>query len=126
MAALESIVSRALTVFSFLCLVSANTDAEPPGRATPVYTPQPRYPAAAYQHGLGGSGILECNLRPDGTVVSVTVVRTTGYGILDKAAISAFQQWRFKPGTSKTVRIPVNFKMGLRSRMAGAALERPY
>ena len=123
MAAPESIVSRTLTILSF---VSANADAEPTGRATPVYTPQPRYPAAAYQHGLGGSGILECNLRPDGTVVSVTVVRTTGYGILDKAAISAFQQWRFKPGASKTVRIPVNFKMGVRSRMAGAALERPY
>ena len=126
MAVLESIVSRALTVFSFLCFVSANTDAEPAGRATPVYTPQPRYPAAASQHGLRGSGIFECNLRPDGTVISVTVVKTTGYDILDQAAISAFQQWRFKPGASKTVRIPVNFKMGVRSRMAGAALERPY
>src|SRR5439155_1700636 len=36
MAAPESIVSRTLTILSFLSFVSANADAEPTGRATPV------------------------------------------------------------------------------------------
>src|SRR6266404_4291241 len=36
---------------------------------------------------------------------------STGVEILDDATISAFSQWRFKPGTVKKVRIPINFTL---------------
>ena len=122
----QLILRRTLTMFSFLS-VCAITNAQLSGHPVAIYAPKPQYPSAAHQHGLRGSGIFACNLRPDGTVASVNVVKTTGYDLLDKAAVSALQQWRFKPSASKAVQIPVNFIMsGVRSRMAGAALERPY
>ena|ERR1700736_2813826 len=125
----QLILKRALIILGVLSLVSANVNAEA-GAPGAVYAPKPQYPLAARERGLRGSGIFVCNLRPDGTVASVAVVKTTGYDILDQAAISAFQKWRFKPGGSKSVEIPVKFQMvgarGVRSRMAGAALDRPY
>jgi hypothetical protein len=44
--------------------------------------------------------------------------------MLDRAGISAFQRWRFKPGSFKAVKIPLKFSMhhGIRHRMAGAVI----
>jgi len=52
------------------------------------------------------------------------VLQTTGYDILDRAGISAFQKWRFKPGWFKAVKVPLKFSMhhGIRHRMAGAVI----
>ena len=36
---------------------------------------------------------------------------STGAQILDNAAISAFSQWRFRPGTVKKVRLPITFTL---------------
>jgi TonB family protein len=37
------------------------------------------------------------------------MLKSTGQQILDGAAIQAFRQWHFKPGTMSTVEIPVEF-----------------
>jgi len=57
-------------------------------------------------------------------VCSVIVLQSTGHDLLDRAGISAFQRWRFKPGLLNAVKIPLNFSMhhGIRHRMAGAVI----
>jgi len=57
------------------------------------------------QH-LEGSGLYRLNIKPDGTVSSVTVLKSTGHILLDRAAIHAFRQWRFRPGALRTVKAP--------------------
>jgi TonB family protein len=64
-----------------------------------------------------------CKLRPDGTVLSVEVLKSTGYDVLDQAAIAALRRWRFKPRGVHSVGVPIKFKMsGVRHRMSGAVI----
>ncbi len=48
-----------------------------------------------------------------GNPVSVSVEASSGYSILDQAALKKVATaWRFKPGTNSTVRVPVEFRLG--------------
>ena len=89
-----------------------------------IYAPRPEYPLAARQRRWTGAGLFACNLRPDGTVASVVVIHSTGHDILDQAGISALRQWKFKPGGSNLVQVPLKFTMGggVRHRMSGAVI----
>src|SRR5260370_29575893 len=122
-------MKRALVVLIVLCCaLSSGKSQRPRKEPTAIYAPKPQYPMAASHHGWRGSGLFLCKLRPDGTVSSVTVLKSTGHDVLDQSGIAAFRQWRFKPGQAKDVEIPLSFVRsgGVRSRMAGAALDREY
>ena len=71
----------------------------------------PDYPYAARDQHLEGAGLYRLNISPDGTVSSVIVLKSTGHSLLDRAAIHAFQQWRFRPGSVHVVKLPINFSM---------------
>jgi len=49
---------------------------------------------------------MNCVVRPDGTVRTVTVVSSPDPK-LNQAAIQAMRQWRFKPGTKNGKPVPV-------------------
>jgi TonB family protein len=68
------------------------------------YAPQPSYPSAALARHLTGAGLFV--MRVDvktGRVADVSVFKSTGHAILDQAALDAFTQWRFKPGTLRPI-----------------------
>ena len=121
-------MTRGLLVMLFLSVaVSGNLQAADATRAKRrvLYAPRPEYPLAARKNHWTGAGVFACNLRSDGTVASVDVLRSTGYQILDQAAIAAFRQWRFQPGDMKLVKIPIDFWINgsrVRHRMAGAVI----
>ena len=72
----------------------------------PVYSFDDR---AAWRQGRGLFHlIIE---RDTGAVVQVTVKKSTGYATLDTSAIQALKQWRFRPGSWKTLDIPVDFRI---------------
>ena len=71
----------------------------------------PDYPYAARDRRLEGSGLYRLNIKPDGTVSSVTVLKSTGHILLDQAAIRAYRQWRFRPGAVHALKIPISFTM---------------
>jgi len=90
-----------------------------------LYAPRPQYPLEARKHHWTGSGLFVCNIRSNGTVASVDVLQSTGYQMLDQAAITAFRQWRFQPGDMKAVKIPMDFWLNgsrVRHRMSGAVI----
>jgi len=61
---------------------------------------------------MTGSGIVVLNVDPStGNVTSALLLKSTGHKILDDAALDAFRQWRFKPGSVHKVKIPINFTM---------------
>jgi len=80
-----------------------------------VYAPHFEYPLTARKQHWEGSGLFEIHINSHGSVASVRVLATTGYKILDAAAITGFRQWRFRQHTIAIVRMPVQFRIALSS-----------
>ena len=80
-------------------------------------TVTPRYPRKARRAGWEGTTVLKVRVNPDGAPDRVTVDRTSGFDILDAAAVKAVRRWRFHPARrgiealSSWVRVPVAFKL---------------
>jgi periplasmic protein TonB len=72
--------------------------------------PRPHYPYEVRSRHITGRGV--CVVEVDagsGSVTSASMASSIGNPILDNAALSAFRQWRFKPGSVSKVRIPITF-----------------
>lgn len=77
-----------------------------------VHQVPPEYPFEARRSRITGHGILLGQVDyKTGTVTSVRMEKSTGSRILDQAALSAFRQWRFKPGTTRQFRVPITYNM---------------
>jgi TonB family protein len=75
-----------------------------------LYRSLPEYPREARDNGLTGKRIAAVKVDPaTGYVTSVSMVKGTGYEILDDAALRAFQRWRFRPRSITTLEIPIQF-----------------
>src|SRR5882762_8396465 len=81
-------------------------------KALALYAPRPQYPYEARSRRIMGSGVCVADVdSASGNVTSATMATSIGNPILDNAAVSAFRQWRFRPGTVSKVRIPITFTM---------------
>jgi periplasmic protein TonB len=61
---------------------------------------KPQYTSDAMRAKIQGAVLLQCTVRPDGSVTDIQVMRSLDptFG-LDQEAIKAAKQWRFAPGT---------------------------
>ncbi len=97
--------------------------------ATPGFTPAryartvtPRYPRRARRAGWEGTTVLKVLVNAEGAPGRVIVDRTSGFDILDSAAVNAVEHWRFHPARrgadaeSSWVRVPVAFRLKEDSR----------
>jgi protein TonB len=90
---------------------------EPRGYAGYLNNPPPTYPTAAQKRGLQGQVVLKVHVLASGHPDDVTVARSSGYGILDEAALRAVSQWTFEPARRGQapidgwVQVPLNFKI---------------
>ncbi len=62
----------------------------------------------AAQHSIG---YVDANDITTGRVTDVSVLKSTGYGVLDGSAIRTLKLWRWKPGRSRQVNVPISFKL---------------
>ena len=69
---------------------------------------KPQYTSDAMRAKIQGTVLLECIVRPDGSVGDVQVLRSLDptFG-LDQEAIKAAKQWRFSPGMHLGEAVPV-------------------
>ena len=82
-------------------------------KALAVYAPKPQYPYEARARHQFGAGVAILAVDPNtGFVKNAVMATSTGSGLLDNAALAAFRQWQFKPGTVIKVRVPIRFTMG--------------
>lgn len=87
--------------------------------ARPLYrdNPPPPYPAAARRRGYTGTVLLTARVDAEGRVAALEVESSSGYPVLDRAALSGVRSWRFVPGTrggrpvETRVTIPVRFEL---------------
>ncbi|MEO0168532.1 MAG: energy transducer TonB [candidate division WOR-3 bacterium] len=56
---------------------------------------KPEYPLRARREGWQGVVVVEVVLSSNGTIKNLELVKSSGYDILDRAAISAIQGWQF-------------------------------
>lgn len=75
-----------------------------------VHQVQPRYTPGALRAGVQGTVIVEAIIDEQGSVDNVRVLRGLPMG-LDKSAIEAIQQWRFKPATMSNKPVKVYFTL---------------
>jgi protein TonB len=78
---------------------------------------KPAYPELARLRGQEGLVVLLAEVDERGAAKSVSVQRSSGYGLLDEAAVSAVQRWRFRPArlagaaVAGRVLVPVEFRL---------------
>ncbi len=79
--------------------------------------PPPIYPLEARRMGQQGTVILSVRLNAEGTVETLAVKESSGYVLLDQAAMRAVKRWHFKPATvagipvSSQVEVPIEFHL---------------
>ena len=78
-----------------------------------IFNPAPSYPSEARGAKIpNGSGSYRIVFDTAGHAKNVQVVRSTGAQILDRAVVSALQQWKSEPGEEWSVVVPVTFQPG--------------
>jgi len=82
-----------------------------------VTSVQPSYTTEAREARVQGEVVLGAVVTTEGAVTDVKVVQSLGHG-LDESAVTAFSQWRFKPGTKdgKPVNVRISVKFGFNLR----------
>ncbi len=80
--------------------------------------PQPPvYPRGARDQGQEGEVLVRARLDLAGNPEDVAVERSSGFDLLDRAALAAVRRWAFEPGrrggqsVASWVRIPVRFSL---------------
>jgi protein TonB len=81
----------------------------------PVWNPRPAYPSSARKAGWEGCVEIALEVGSDGRVIQARVLSSSGYEILDRAALDALSRWRFAPRRSgsslKTIHQEVVFRL---------------
>jgi protein TonB len=81
------------------------------------YNPKPRYPHAARRRGQEGKLLLLVEVLPSGRVGKIEIEKSSGFELLDNAAIDTVKRWRFVPAKRGAnpvrawVKIPVEFNL---------------
>lgn len=90
---------------------------------TPVQMPAylnnkpPEYPSMARKRGFEGKVILRVRVLSSGNPQELEIKDSSGYEILDEAALEAVEKWKFKPATrggspvDSWVEIPIRFEL---------------
>lgn len=91
---------------------TATTSPEP----LPSYSnPKPLYPELARKRGQEGRVLLSANIDEKGELTELRVDKSSGFSLLDEAALKAVRRWRFKPAlragmpVKGTALIPIEF-----------------
>jgi len=87
--------------------------------AIPAYraNPSPEYPAIARRRGYEGTVLVEVLVNRDGRVEDLRLSQSSGYSVLDQAAMNSMRGWLFEPATINDkkvemwVKVPVRFHL---------------
>ena len=79
--------------------------------------PAPRYPMTARRRGQEGRVLLRVLVTTEGLPGAVSLLRSSGHRLLDKAAMAAVEDWRFLPARLRgaailsEIDVPIAFKL---------------
>lgn len=87
------------------------------GAAPLAGNPAPDYPTRARRRGWEGRAILEVEVDEEGRPAEVRLVESSGYRLLDQAALETVERWRFTPARrggkteADTLKLPIRFAL---------------
>lgn len=90
---------------------------EPVFDAAYLRNPAPEYPEYARRRGLQGKVLLEVQVTREGDAKEVNIAKTSGFNVLDKAALKVVRHWKFVPARRGSefveagVLVPVEFRI---------------
>lgn len=79
--------------------------------------PRPAYPARALREGFEGQVLVRVQVLPNGRPGTLKIQKSSGYSILDEAALGAIRGWSFVPArqggepVSGWVTVPIVFRL---------------
>ena len=82
-----------------------------------VHRPPPSYPEVARRLGQEGVVLLIIRVSAAGSVTGVEVVESSGFRLLDRAALDAVRKWRFRPATENGFPVAGTFEHPIRFRL---------
>ena len=90
-----------------------------PPNFNPAYlnNPKPPYPRLARRNGEEGTVLLRVLVTREGRAARLELDKTSGFPLLDSAALEAVKEWRFVPARKGTesvedwVRVPIVFRL---------------
>ena len=91
----------------------------PVNEAAPLYrlNPAPDYPLIARKRGNQGTVVLEVLVDRQGKVADLRLSASSGYSVLDQAALASVKTWLFDPGTRGGERVDMWVKVPVRFRL---------
>lgn len=69
------------------------------------------YPPIARRMGMQGRVLIRILIQEDGRLKDVTLIRSSGYRLLDRAALDGVSRWSFDPGSREEILVPVVFRL---------------
>jgi periplasmic protein TonB len=88
-----------------------------PIAASYLNNPPPSYPEKARLRRQQGTVLLDIRVKTDGKPRSVAIAKSSGYNLLDKAALSTVRLWEFVPARrgsriiEANVEVPITFQI---------------
>jgi TonB family protein len=99
-----------LISFGSVSLLNAQSPTPTISLPRAIYTPKPVYRPEWAKQGLKGKGVVLVTIdTKTGKVGGVQMLQSTGSQLLDGAALQAYSQWRFEPGSVPQVKMPIEF-----------------
>jgi periplasmic protein TonB len=94
--------------------------------AVPLYrdNPPPAYPVLARKRGYEGTVILEVLVNKNGRVTDLKIYHSSGYAVLDEAALATVKDWQFQPGSRGETAIDMWVRVPIRFNLKGTNSER--
>lgn len=89
----------------------------PPAPEGGSSTPRPPYPDLARKRGQEGTVNVRCQIDVNGQVTNISIVKSSGFRLLDEVALKTVGKWKFRPGkkdganVAGTVIVPIQFKL---------------
>lgn len=90
---------------------------EPDYKASYLNNPPPAYPLVARRNGLQGRVVLNVEVLASGVCGQINIHKSSGYTMLDDAAVQTVKTWRFLPASQagrsvdKWFMIPIQFSL---------------
>lgn len=70
-----------------------------------------RYPAQARRGGMEGTAEVQFRIARDGSVQGVTIVKSSGFAVLDRASVETIKRAAPFPVISGAIRIPISYRL---------------
>lgn len=84
-----------------------------------IHNPNPAYPLKARENNWEGVSVLKVQVQANGQIGEITVLQSSGYPLLDQAAVKAVKQWRYRPALKNGIAVAWQVRVKIKYVLEG-------